>query len=281
MGSENIIQIIITSIIQGITEFLPVSSSGHILFVNKIFDWKDIINLNLLIAVHFGTLVAVVKYFWLDIKKYFIFGFIEIFKKKEGNKMQSKMLTNVIISTLPIAFVGFFLSSTASDNKILNSLYTPSALIFSTFFFAIILFVSDKIRPEIPLTTEKEFNNLSFIHAFFIGIFQIFALIPGASRAGVCISAARFLGYNRISATKYSMYLSVPTIIGAVLLINTNLVDTSFYFSWLEILFGFILSFIFAFFTIDFFLKILKKMSLTVFVIYRIFLAILMFVYMF
>ena len=281
MNFENLLQIIVTAIIQGITEFLPVSSSGHILFVNKIFDWKDVINLNLYVAVHFGTLAAVIKYFWSDIKKYFIFGFIKIFEKKEENQLQSRMLTNIIISTLPIAFVGYFLTTTSGDNKILNNLYTPSTLIFSTFFFAIILFISDKTKPGPPLATEKEFDNLSFVHALFIGIFQIFALIPGASRAGVCISAARFLGYNRISATKYSMYLSVPTIFGAVIVVNTNLVDWSFSFTWLEAFFGFILSFVFAFFTIDFFLKILKKISLTIFVIYRILLAILMFAYMF
>ena len=203
------------------------------------------------------------------------------YSPKTAHVQGSRMLTNIIISTLPIAFVGYFLTTTLEGNRILNSLYTPSALIFSTFFFPIILFISDKTKSDSTLTTEKEFDNLSFMHAFFIGFFQIFALIPGASRAGVCISAARFLGHNRISATKYSMYLSVPTIFGAVIVVNTNLVDWSFSFTWLEAFFGFILSFVFAFFTIDFFLKILKKMSLTVFVIYRIFLAILMFVYMF
>ena len=281
MDFENLLQIIVTAIIQGVTEFLPVSSSGHTLFVNNIFFWKDAINLNLFVAVHFGTLAAVIKYFWSDIKKYFILGCIEILKKKKENQLQSRMLANIIISTLPIAFVGYFLTTTLEGNRILNSLYTPSALIFSTFFFAIILFISDKTRSDSTLTTEKEFDNLSFMHAFFIGFFQIFALIPGASRAGVCISAARFLGHNRISATKYSMYLSVPTIFGAVIVVNTNLLDWSFSFSLIEIFFGFVLSFVFAFFTIDFFLKILKKMSLTVFVIYRILLASLMFVYLF
>ena len=279
MNPDNLLQIFLTSIIQGITEFLPISSSGHILFLNKIFDWNDV-NLTLVVAAHFGTLLAVIKYFWLDIKKYFIFGFVKILKKKT-NHLQSRMLTNIIISTLPIAFVGYFITETSTNIKILDSLRSPLALFFSTFFFAIILFISDKTKSKYPLIAEKEFDRLSFSHAFFIGIFQIFALIPGASRAGVCISAARFLGYNRISATKYSMYLSVPTIFGAVIIVNTNLVDWSSSFSWLEALFGFILSFVFAFFTIDFFLKMLKKMSLVVFVIYRILLAILIFTYMF
>ena len=271
MGSENFIQIIVTAIIQGITEFLPVSSSGHILFVNKIFNWSDS-NLTLAVAVHFGTLVAVIRYFWIDVKKYFIFGLFEIFKKNKENELQTKMLINIIISTLPIVFVVFFFTRTLNDLS-WNLLYTSSALLFSTCFFAIILFISDKTK------AEKKFDSLSISGAFFIGIFQIFALIPGSSRAGVCISAARFLGYNRISATKYSMYLSIPTILGATLLINIKLINNLSYFSWVEAFLGFILSFIFAFFTIDFFLKILKKISLTIFVIYRILLAILIFVY--
>ena len=264
---EHMVQIFLTSIVQGITEFLPISSSGHILFLNKIFNWTDV-NLTIAVAVHLGTLIAVIKYFWLDIKKYFILGSIETFKtqftKNRKNTLKSQMFLNILISTLPIIFIGFYIATISRDSSLINLLYSSSTLFFSTSFFAIILFLSDKTR------TKKKFENLSLIDAFFIGIFQIFALIPGASRAGVCITAGRFLGYDRISATKYSMYLSVPTILGASFMVNTKLLNNLTSFHWIEAFFGFSLSFIFALLTIDLFLKILRKINLTIFVIYRI-----------
>ena len=138
MGSDNLLQILLTSIIQGITEFLPISSSGHILFLNKIFDWNDI-NLTLIIAAHFGTLMAVIKYFWSDIKKYFIFGFISFLKKK--NNFEKRMLINVFFSTLPIIFFGVILRIYP-----INFLYSIPTLVFATSFFALILFISDKTK---------------------------------------------------------------------------------------------------------------------------------------
>ena len=132
MNPDNLLQIFLTSIIQGITEFLPISSSGHILFLNKIFDWNDV-NLTLVVAAHFGTLLAVIKYFWLDIKKYFIFGFVSFYKK--NNNFEKRMLTNVFFSTLPIIVFGFILRIYP-----IKFLYTVPTLIFATLFFALKFF---------------------------------------------------------------------------------------------------------------------------------------------
>ena len=266
MNPDNLLQIFLTSIIQGITEFLPISSSGHILFLNKIFDWNDV-NLTLVVAAHFGTLLAVIKYFWLDIKKYFIFGFVSFYKK--NNNFEKRMLTNVFFSTLPIIVIGFILRIYP-----IKFLYTVPILIFATLFFALILFISDRTK------INKKIEDLTNFHALVIGFFQIFALIPGASRAGVCISAARFLGFDRLIATKYSMYLSIPTITAASLIIIIDLVNKTSSFYWIEIVLAFVLSFIFALVTIDFFLKILKKINLTFFVIYRIIIS-LLFIFIF
>ena len=140
---------------------------------------------------------------------------------------------------------------------------------FSNNFFAIILFIADKSK------IKKKIIDLSTLDALIIGFFQIFSLIPGSSRAGLCISGARFLGLDRISAAIYSMYLSIPSISGAAFLIIFQITKNISSFSWFEIFFAFILSFIFAFMTIDFFIKILRKINLTFFVIYRIIIAIL------
>ena len=204
MNPDNLLQIFLTSIIQGITEFLPISSSGHILFLNKIFDWNDV-NLTLVVAAHFGTLLAVIKYFWLDIKKYFIFGFVSFYKK--NNNFEKRMLTNVFFSTLPIIVIGFILRIYP-----IKFLYTVPILIFATLFFALILFISDRTK------INKKIGDLTNFHALVIGFFQIFALIPGASRAGVCISAARFLGFDRSSAAIFSMLLSIPIILASITL---------------------------------------------------------------
>ena len=121
--------------------------------------------------------------------------------------------------------------------------------------------------------TKKKLNDISFKDSFIIGIFQIFALIPGSSRAGVCITAARFLGFNRICATKYSMYLSIPTISGATFLMFFDLIKENSFFLWIEVISVFFLSFLFAYFTISFFIKLLKKINFKIFVIYRIIVA--------
>ena len=121
--------------------------------------------------------------------------------------------------------------------------------------------------------TKKKLNDISFKDSFIIGIFQIFALIPGSSRTGVCITAARFLGFNRICAAKYSMYLSIPAISGATFLMFFDIIKQNSFFLWIEVISVFFLSFLFAYFTISFFIKLLKKINFKIFVIYRIIVA--------
>lgn len=261
MSEENLLQILLTSIVQGVTEFLPISSSGHISFLNELFNWSDI-KLSLMISAHFGTLFAVINYFKKDVKKYFILGFISYVKKE--NTFNSKFFINIFYSTIPIIIFGGILHFNSFE-----IFYNKITIIITTILFAIILFLADKSN------IKKELNDLSLKDALIIGLFQIFALIPGSSRAGLCISAARYLGFDRISAATYSMYLSIPTILGASLLIISEIGIKTYSISWFECFSVFILSFLFAFITIDFFIKILKKINLTFFVIYRIFIAVL------
>ena len=259
MDLENLLQILVTAIVQGITEFLPVSSSGHLFYINELFSWKDI-NLTLIIAAHLGTLFAVINYFWEDFKKYFILGPLEIFVKKKT--FNFNLFLNLIYSSIPIVICGALLKIYK-----INYIYFSWTISCAAIFFSILLFFSDKN------SIERKLNNISFKDSFIIGIFQIFALIPGASRAGLCITAARFLGFNRICATKYSMYLSIPVITGATFLMIFEIVKQNSFIIWVEAISVFIISFIFAYFTISFFIKLLKKINFKIFVIYRILVA--------
>ena len=265
MVLENIFQIITTSIIQGITEFLPISSSGHLFFINKLFSWSDI-NLTLMISAHLGTLLAVINYFWIDFKRYFIIAPFEILKKNKNSDFY--LFTNIFYSSIPIILFGFLI--TVFD---VNYIYKAWVISSSAIFFSLLLFFSDK--KEI----KKNLNNISLKDSIIIGIFQIFALIPGASRAGLWITAARFLGVNRVCATKYSMYLSIPVISGATFLMILNVIEQNSTLIWIELISVFFLSFLFAYFTIDFFIKILKKINFKIFVIYRIIIAIIFLIF--
>ena len=260
MDVGNIFQIIITAVVQGITEFLPISSSGHIFFVNELFSWKDI-NLTLMISAHLGTLFAVSIYFWQDFKNYLIFGPLEFFKKKKT--FNFKLFLNLVCSSIPIIILGAFLKL-----QNINYIYNPSLIAYSAIFFSFLLFFSDKNK------TNKKITDISFKDSFFIGILQIFALVPGSSRAGLCITGARFLGYNRISSAKYSMYLSIPAILGASFMMFFDIIKQNSLFLWIETLLVFLLSFLIAYFTISFFIRLLKKINFKIFVIYRIVVAI-------
>jgi len=259
MDLENLLQILVTAIVQGITEFLPVSSSGHLFYINELFSWKDI-NLTLIIAAHLGTLFAVINYFWEDFKKYFLLGPLEIFVKKKTSNFN--LFLNLICGSIPIVILGGFLKFYK-----INYIYHSWIIACSAIIFSLLLFFSDKNK------TTKELNDISFKDSFIIGVFQIFALIPGASRAGLCITAARFLGFNRICAAKYSMYLSIPAISGAAFLMFFEIIKQNSFFLWIEAISVFFLSFLFAYFTISFFIKLLKRINFKIFVIYRIIVA--------
>tara|TARA_B100001013_G_scaffold213083_1_gene129686 strand:+ start:1041 stop:1850 length:810 start_codon:yes stop_codon:yes gene_type:complete len=260
MNADSIFQIIVTAIVQGITEFLPISSSGHLFFVNELFSWNDI-NLTLIIAAHLGTLFAVIIYFWQDFKNYLIFGPLEFFKKKKT--FNFNLFLNLICSSIPIIILGAFLKL-----QKINYVYNSTLIAYCAIFFSLLLFFSDKKK------TNKKLADISFKDSFFIGILQIFALVPGSSRAGLCITAARFLGYNRICSAKYSMYLSIPAISGASFMMFFDVIKQNSLFLWIETALVFFLSFLIAYFTISFFIKLLKKINFKIFVIYRILVAI-------
>ena len=242
------VEILILSIIQGISEFLPVSSAAHLVLVGKYYEF---INQNLLIDIclHLGSLIAIIFYFRND-----FFSFIK-------NK---NFLIKILIGTIPIIPIGFILYQTGLIQQFRNL----EIIGWMSLVFGIILYLSDKSK--ITRKIDTKFTNKS---AIFIGLFQILALIPGVSRSGITITAGRFLGFNRFESAKISFFLSIPTLAAASLLGIYNIYkEGSVELNFLAII-AVIFSFIFSYVTIALFLKFIQEFSLNIFIIYRIILS--------
>ena len=242
------VEILILSIIQGISEFLPVSSAAHFVFVSKYYAFT---NQNLLIDIclHLGSLIAIIFYFRND-----LFNFIK-------NK---NFLIKILIGTIPIIPVGYILYQTG----LINQLRSLEVIGWMSLIFGILLYVSD--RTKITKKIAANFTNKS---AIFIGLFQVLALIPGVSRSGITITSGRLLGFNRFDSAKISFFLSIPTLAAASLLGIYNIYkERSAELNFLAII-AVIFSFIFSYITIALFLKFIQKFNLNIFIIYRIILS--------
>ena len=241
---QNIIEIIILSAIQGISEFLPISSSAHLILVSNFYDFKSS-SLLIDISLHLGSLLAIIFYF----RK-------ELFDLRNN----LKLLNLLIIGSIPLIIFGYLLHA----NELIFFLRNVKVIIFTTLFFGIILFFSDRNK------TEKNISsNLDIKSILFIGLFQILALIPGVSRAGITITAARFLKFNRVDASKISFLLSIPALTGASFLGLKDAWTQSIEINYLLII-SIPLSFLFSYITVKFFLNFIRSFSLNTFVIYRI-----------
>ena len=244
------VEILILSLVQGVSEFLPISSIAHLILVEKYYDF---INQNLLIDIclHLGSLLAIIIYFRND-----LFNFIK-------NK---NFLIKILIGTLPIVPVGYIFYQTG----IIDQLRNLEVVGWMSLIFGILLYISDKTK--INKRIETEFSNKS---AVIIGLFQVLALIPGVSRAGITITSGRFLGFNRFDSAKVSFFLSIPTLFAASILGIYNIYkEGSSELNFLAII-AVIFSFAFSYITIAIFLNFVKKFSLKIFVFYRIIISIL------
>lgn len=243
------IEVLILSIIQGITEFLPVSSSSHLIIVSKYLNF-DNQSLSVDVSLHIGSFIAVVTYFRKD-----IFNFI---KNKD-------LFFKIIISSIPVMLVGFLLIKF----DLIDQLRNTKVIGWTTIIFGIFLYISDKCD-----LNKKIENDFTFKSAITIGILQILSLIPGVSRSGITISAARISKFNRYDSAKISFLLSIPTLAAVSLFGFRNLIiSENADFTTLNLI-SISLSFIFSLITIKFFLNYIKNFNLSLFVIYRIILGI-------
>ena len=243
---------LILALIQGITEFIPVSSSSHLIIFSKELNFSYE-SLELDVGLHLGSLIAIILYFRKDL--------IEIKKNKN-------LLSLLLFGSLPLFIVGFSVYYTG----LINYLRNIEIIAWSTLLFGILLYIADKSTMD-----KKIENNLNFKNIFWIGIFQCLALIPGVSRSGITITSARLIKFNRLEASKISFYLSIPALLGASFLGLKEMVNKDLDFN-LIIFISTILSFIFSYLTIKYFLIYVQKYSLNIFVYYRIFLALVLFV---
>ena len=208
---SNFFEIFLLSIVQGISEFLPISSAAHLILVSNIYEFK---NQSLLIdiSLHLGSLLAILFYFRKD-----IFDF-----KKNLN-----LFYKIAISTMPLVIVGYFLYST----EIIYQLRNIKIIAWSTLFFGILIYIADKNK--FLKKIETHFNIKS---ALIIGFFQVLALIPGVSRAGITITAGRILGFDRVDSTKISFYISIPALIWASVLWIKDLFKENIEFNFLVLI---------------------------------------------
>ena len=245
------IEILILSLIQGITEFLPISSSSHLILVSQYLNFRDQ-GLSIDVSLHIGSFIAVLTYFHKEILEFI------------NNR---KLFLKIFISSIPVMLVGFILVETNLINKIRNL----QVISWTTIIFGVLLYISDKCSLE-----KKIDKSFTYKSAIFIGLFQVLSLIPGVSRSGIAITAARILKFKRYDAAKVSFLLSIP-ILGAVSLFGLKnlFTEESLNFTYYNLI-SIFLSFIFSFITIKYFLIFIKKFSLNIFVIYRILLGIIL-----
>lgn len=248
-------EIAVLAIIQGITEFLPISSSGHLRLGSELLGLSEN-TLILDVAVHVGTLLAVAVYFWRDL----VFMIVGLFDNARGRKHEGGRLAGyLVLATIPIIIAGFF-----AQDLIENHLRTLEIVGWTTIGFGILLYLADRMG-----MTILKLEHLTMPHALVIGIAQVLALIPGTSRAGITISAARFLGYDRTEAARFSMLMSIPAIAGAGLLIGLQLIETGNPVLTRDALIAAVLSFATALVAIALFLRWLRFAGFGPFVIYR------------
>ena len=248
---QEFIEILILSAIQGISEFLPISSSAHLIIVSNLYNLKTS-SLLIDISLHLGSLLAIIFFFKKD-----------LFDLRNNQKL----LSLIIIGSIPLIIFGYILHTT----ELIYLLRNIKIIAWTTLFFGIILYFADQRKINQNIST-----NLNIKSIIFIGLFQILALIPGVSRAGITMTAARFLKFNRVDSGKISFLLSIPALLGASFLGIKDALNQSIEINYLIITAVF-LSFLFSYITVKFFLEYLNKFSLNVFVIYRVIVSLILF----
>jgi len=250
--------ILIIALIQGLTEFLPVSSSGHLILLPSLTGFEDqgqIID----VAAHLGTLAAVVLYFWSDVRLA-LGGTLRLLRGKIDTKGAFLALC-LLIATIPVIIVGLILKVTGLSDAMRGIAVVGWAMII----FGIVLYWADQTGP-----VERTADRWTIKDAATMGLWQALALIPGTSRSGITITAGRMLGYDRTDAARLSMLMSIPTIIASAVLLGADAIGTADASALREIGIVVAMSFLAALFALTIMMRLLKSVSFTPYVIYRI-----------
>ena len=246
----------ILAIIQGLTEFLPLSSSGHLALAPHLLDWPDQ-GLTIDVAVHVGTLGAVLIYLWRDLG-HVLMGLLRALKGRTSEGFT--LFLQISIATIPVVIAGYVVSRYLGD-----MLRTVEVIAWSTLVFGVLLGLSDRIG-----MTIRRLQHMTYATALLIGLSQALALVPGTSRSGITITAARVLGFERTEAARFSLLLGIPAILGAAILESMKIYESG------DLQFGFDaavaagLSFVAALASIALMMAWLRRATFLPFVLYRI-----------
>jgi undecaprenyl-diphosphatase len=262
----DLIHIIVLSLLQGFTEFLPISSSAHLILPSKILGWTDQ-GLAFDVATHIGTLAAVILYFRRDVfaitQGWLTTGFSE---RMNDN---GRLAWAIVIATIPAGLVGLIYG-----DWIEASLRSSEVIAYATIGFGLLLLVADQKANE-----HKTILQMTLLAAVVIGLFQALALIPGTSRSGITITAALFLGFQRDAAARFSFLISIPLILAAGLLKTKELVEQAMQVDWVTIGLAASISAISAYVCIYFFLALINRIGMMPFVVYRLLLGVMLLIW--
>ncbi len=255
------LQLLIIAIVQGITEFLPISSSGHLILIPYFAEMPDqgpMID----VAVHVGSLLAIMLYFWREIIGLARGGLATVGLADAPD--QRRLLWLIALGTVPAVLVGWFLK----EGGWLESFRSTTLVGINLIVYGLLLGIADRFGPA-----RKRYEDMNLLDAIIVGLAQALALIPGTSRSGVTMTAARFLGYERVEAARFSFLLSVPAVAGAGTLAVLDLSEATAQMQWDALIAG-AMTFIAAFATMAFLMRFLRHASMMVFVVYRVLLGI-------
>lgn len=263
--------IFVLAMVQGITEFLPISSSAHLILVRDGFaalglppaegTAGDLLAFD--VALHVGSLAAVIAYFWRDVAE-MIGGMRDGLARRGGPRL--RLLSLVVVATIPVVVVGFLAQSIVTD-----LLRATEIIAWTTLLFALLLWAADR-RP----TVKKEPHALTMRDALLVGLMQCLALVPGVSRAGICMTAGRLLGFDRPLSARFALLLGIPTLAAAGLLASYNLYRAGDAHLTADAVLGGALAFVFSLIAVALMMSWLRRATYMPFIVYRIALGLLL-----
>ena len=254
------LQIVVLAIVQGLSEFLPISSSGHLVLVPTFFGWSDQ-GLSFDVAVHFGSLLAVCGFFRRDIAA-LLRGTAQL-ATFNLQSTESKLALGLALGTIPAAVAGLTLAGWIEAN-----LRDPKVIVFTLSGYGVLMLLADRFGSR-----DRNISDVRLRDAFLVGCAQALALVPGTSRSGVTITAGRLLGFARQDAARFSFLLSVPVILLASAYKGLELVLGDAPVAWAELGVAVLVSAVVAYLSIEFFMRFVSRIGLLPFALYRLVLA--------
>jgi undecaprenyl-diphosphatase len=257
----DILQAIILALVQGLTEFLPISSSAHLILVPRLLGWPDQ-GLAFDVAVHLGTLIAVFWYFRDEVRA-ILSAWFRSLARQEHKKSDAQLAWAILVASLPVVVAGFLL-----EDFVETRLRSPLVIASTTAIFGVLLWIADLRRKKIA-----DEHAIGLLTAFVIGLAQVLALVPGTSRSGITITAGLFLGLSRQAASRFSFLMAMPAIAGAAVLECYALLQSTAAVPWGALVIGLLLATISAYLCIKLFLQAIDKIGMLPFMLYRVLLA--------